>query len=222
MGQDLELKWTDLPVDPDLTLKTILDVHADQIFEHGCLNGDPHPGNILLSPDGTLGLIDFGQVKLLTLEERLLYATLIVGLAENDQFKIVQTYKQMGVRTKRNTPSILAKWARILNDRDDAALLEGYNFQEYMEILNKRDPILTAPEAFVIVQRAGVLLRGCGYALGRQLSLAKAWAPHARRLLAKHRGVVKISCLGEKAPNAIVARPTMSVASLYAVLAILA
>ncbi len=25
-------------------------------------NGDPHPGNILLCPDGRVGLIDYGQV----------------------------------------------------------------------------------------------------------------------------------------------------------------
>lgn len=28
----------------------------------GAFNGDPHPGNILLMPDGKLGLIDYGQV----------------------------------------------------------------------------------------------------------------------------------------------------------------
>jgi predicted unusual protein kinase regulating ubiquinone biosynthesis (AarF/ABC1/UbiB family) len=39
----------------------MLDVHADEIFNHGVFNGDPHPGNILLMPDGRLGLIDYGQ-----------------------------------------------------------------------------------------------------------------------------------------------------------------
>ena len=34
-------------------------------------NGDPHAGNILLLPDGRLGLIDYGQVKYLTEKERL-------------------------------------------------------------------------------------------------------------------------------------------------------
>lgn len=29
----------------------------------GAFNGDPHPGNILLTPDGKLGLIDYGQAS---------------------------------------------------------------------------------------------------------------------------------------------------------------
>jgi aarF domain-containing kinase len=51
-----------MPVDPSVMLKWLLEVHADQLFKYGVLNGDPHPGNVLLMPDGRLGLIDFGQV----------------------------------------------------------------------------------------------------------------------------------------------------------------
>ena len=36
------------------------------IFEDGFYHADPHPGNILLRPDGKMGLIDFGQCKRLT------------------------------------------------------------------------------------------------------------------------------------------------------------
>jgi hypothetical protein len=35
-----------------VTLDKLLMVYADQILEHGCLNCDPHPGNVLLMPDG--------------------------------------------------------------------------------------------------------------------------------------------------------------------------
>lgn len=40
-------------------------VHGHQIFVDGAFNGDPHPGNILLTPDGKLGLIDYGQARAL-------------------------------------------------------------------------------------------------------------------------------------------------------------
>lgn len=38
-------------------------VHGHQIFVDGAFNGDPHPGNILLTPDGKLVLIDYGQAS---------------------------------------------------------------------------------------------------------------------------------------------------------------
>ena len=55
-----------------------------------------------------------------------------------------------------------------------------------MEELQRRDAIKTVPEAFITVQRATVLLRGCGIALGAQVSIAQAWAPAARALLERH------------------------------------
>jgi hypothetical protein len=45
----------------------------------------------LLLPDGRLGLIDYGQVKRLTLKERLCYAKLICALAREDRAAIVST-----------------------------------------------------------------------------------------------------------------------------------
>jgi aarF domain-containing kinase len=183
--------WSALPVDPWHTLCKLIDVYADQIFEHGCLNCDPHPGNVLLMPDGRLGLIDFGQVKTLTLEERVLYARLIVALADGDVFSIVEAYKAMGVRTQRNTPAVLQAWATILNDRDDAAVLEGHNYQSYMEELNRRDPILEAPTTFVLVQRASCLLRGCAIVLGHPVSLAEKFKGKALELLARYPDVAR-------------------------------
>jgi aarF domain-containing kinase len=53
-------------VDLSHLLRVLCDVHAHQIFQGGAFNGDPHPGNILLQPDGKLGLIDYGQVRSFT------------------------------------------------------------------------------------------------------------------------------------------------------------
>eukprot|EP00899_Mesostigma_viride_P019713 jgi/Mesvir1/27743/Mv07434-RA.3 len=59
----LEYKWTPVPINLGAVLDLLLHVHAHEIFVDGVFNGDPHPGNILLMPDGRLGLIDYGQVS---------------------------------------------------------------------------------------------------------------------------------------------------------------
>ena len=57
-------------------------------------------GNVLLlgADEGRpqLGLIDYGQVKFLSKEDRLLFAKLILALADNDKKKIVQLMKEAG------------------------------------------------------------------------------------------------------------------------------
>ena len=46
-------------------------------------------------------------MKALTLDDRVLYARLIVALADHDSFAIVEAYKAMGIKTKHDTPAIL-------------------------------------------------------------------------------------------------------------------
>ena len=38
-------------------------LYGAMIFEHGFFHGDPHPGNLLVLPDGRIGLLDFGLCK---------------------------------------------------------------------------------------------------------------------------------------------------------------
>ena len=111
-----ELERTEPAVHLGATLELLCKVHGNEIFEHGAFylfhhpfsphllfvyngftisfnsgsfNGDPHPGNILLLKDGRLGLIDYGQVKTMTLSERVIYAKLIVALARDDREQVL-------------------------------------------------------------------------------------------------------------------------------------
>ena len=43
-----------------------------------CNAGDCHPGNVLLLPDGRLGLIDYGQVKAMSTEQRIVYGPILM------------------------------------------------------------------------------------------------------------------------------------------------
>lgn len=52
------------------------------MLSSGLFHADAHPGNIMVLPKGVVGLIDYGQSKQLTDRERLLFARLVVALAE--------------------------------------------------------------------------------------------------------------------------------------------
>jgi ubiquinone biosynthesis protein len=53
-------------------------------FERGVFYADPHPGNLLIQQDGSLGVIDFGKVGRFTPEARRRVADMLVAIARRD------------------------------------------------------------------------------------------------------------------------------------------
>lgn len=155
----------------------------------GAFNGDPHPGNILLLADGRLGLIDYGQVKRMIVEERVKYAKLMLAHARGDKAEVIRLhFNEIGVRTKRNDPEIGYLMSSFYNDRDTADVCQGMNIPEFMDWMEARDPMVQLSEAFLFASRVNVMLRGMGKAFGLQLRMSKIWEKEASDFL-KSQGV---------------------------------
>ncbi|XP_040373157.1 aarF domain-containing protein kinase 1 isoform X1 [Rosa chinensis] len=81
--------------------KVLLEMFAEMIFIHGFLHGDPHPGNILVSPEGQNGfslvLLDHGIYKQLNDKFRLDYCQLWKALILLDSKKLQHLGEQFGV-----------------------------------------------------------------------------------------------------------------------------
>ncbi len=56
----------------------------EQVLKHGFFHADPHPGNIFVLADGTLGLIDFGAVGRLDAIQRTAVVDMMAGLVRQD------------------------------------------------------------------------------------------------------------------------------------------
>ncbi|HWC33584.1 MAG TPA: AarF/UbiB family protein [Mycobacteriales bacterium] len=60
----------------------LFDAYLDQILVEGFFHADPHPGNVLLTPDHRLGLIDLGMVARITPEMRDRLLRLLIAFGE--------------------------------------------------------------------------------------------------------------------------------------------
>ena len=78
------LRSANTPADPD-ELRTaagaLLESFMIQLLQVGIFHADPHPGNVLIQPGGTLGLLDFGSVGRLDPFQRRALAQALVALA---------------------------------------------------------------------------------------------------------------------------------------------
>lgn len=170
-------------------MDTLIRVHGHEIFADGAFNGDPHPGNVLLMPDGRLGLIDYGQVKRMTVSDRIMYAKLIIALSRDDRDEVVRIAREeSGFSTKFSNNDVTFRSMAFFHCRDTEDVLGGLNVSEFMEWMEKEDPVQNINDEFVMVGRVSLLLRGLANAFGIKVRISDYWCVEADKFL-KSQGI---------------------------------
>eukprot|EP00977_Amphora_coffeiformis_P013491 scaffold3571_cov176-Amphora_coffeaeformis.AAC.7 len=168
-------------------IDALFDVHGHQIFNLGCFNADAHPGNILVIDDDNglnrrpkLGLIDFGQCKRLTRQERAQVARLLVAVANNEtDDTIAAAFRDLGVRTKNDNTEFLAKFAKLM-----FGPLQSYHLDHsWHRALHKQDAVTYFPNQLSMVYRTSMLLRGLAVSLQLNPSVGDLWKAHAQEAI---------------------------------------
>ncbi|HET6793088.1 MAG TPA: AarF/ABC1/UbiB kinase family protein, partial [Acidimicrobiales bacterium] len=85
-----------LDVDGAALADALFAVYLDQIFVHGFFHADPHPGNVLVTDDGRLALVDLGMVGMLRTEVRTQLIKLVLALAEGRADDVAGVLVQLG------------------------------------------------------------------------------------------------------------------------------
>jgi ubiquinone biosynthesis protein len=75
---------------------TLLQTFLHQMLEEGVYHADPHPGNVMLTHDGALALIDFGATGRLDGSERTALRDLLAGITTRDADAVAQAILQVG------------------------------------------------------------------------------------------------------------------------------
>ena len=128
------------------------------IFEHDFFHGDPHPGNLLVLPDGRIGLLDFGLCKELPPGFARLVAQMMVSAMIGDSARGARTPpRQLGFDTSALRPEHLRPMMlMMLGDSDGETGL--------FDILGE-SALRRIPEDFALVARTLVLLNGLSHRL---------------------------------------------------------
>jgi hypothetical protein len=162
-------------------LKTLVHVHGIQMILSGTYNADPHPGNILLLPDGRLGLLDYGMVGKLSQKDRETVAETIVALSDNDKAATAKLYRENG---KDVDDAVLHRFASFHFDKIDLSplTLDNGEKMDIMEVFRSNRE-KTVPTWVEEGRRLGGLLVGVSAQAARPISLAKEWRSIAKQAL---------------------------------------
>lgn len=140
-------------------------------------------------PDGRLGLIDYGQFKRMTVDDRIIFAKLVLALHRDDKPEIVRIMTdEIGLKTKYMNEDVIYRMAAFWNDRDTDDILQGLNVHTFMEHMEATDPTVQVNDEFIMVARVSILLRGIANAFALRLKVSDYWKHEAEAFL-KSQGI---------------------------------
>lgn len=181
------LSTPDPAVDRRLLARRIAQGFMKQFFEIGMFHGDPHPGNLLIEPPATIGLIDFGLTGRIDdiMLEHLVIA--LVGAFNKEPEVIVEVLADMNVLGERTDQAQLRRELLELIEKYYGLPLHRFDMQtlfyEITDLIRRND--VTLPREFVLFGKSLVAVGGVCLQLDPELDLVVLVKPRLKALLAE-------------------------------------
>jgi predicted unusual protein kinase regulating ubiquinone biosynthesis (AarF/ABC1/UbiB family) len=163
-----------------------------QLLEEGFFHADPHPGNLLVSADGRLTVIDFGMVGSLRAAARIPLRTFLYGFVRRDIGLMADAFQQLGFLRQGAEPLDLERiigtgmdyfLTKDFKRVDEQTMVETLRFvKEYVS----RQP-LQMPTEYAFLGRAVSILSGVLAKLQPDIDYLEAVRPAVRKWIEERR-----------------------------------
>lgn len=165
-------------------LRTVVEVYAQMMLIDGLFHADPHPGNLLVSPTGTLVLLDFGMVVRVERETRVRLIETILAAVRKDVDGVIAGFYELGVldpEVDRGTVRDAARALMSIAFTPDAAPRQVQRIVNEVMATFYRWPIML-PSEFVYLGRAAALAEGIALRYDPAFNAVQFASPVIRRM----------------------------------------
>jgi ubiquinone biosynthesis protein len=169
--------------------RRVASMGADAIFkmafEDGFFHGDPHPGNLILTPKGDLALLDFGMVGYMSRGDIEALSRLFIAVIQRDAAAALRGLESLGVRYATEVRGDLERDLReFFNKYSGLSVGEVTLGQALSELISlARRYRLRVPPVFPLLTKALVTAEGLARAIDPTINVYEVAQPYARRLL---------------------------------------
>lgn len=190
-------------VDKQKIVEEITRAYAHQIYVDGFFNGDPHPGNFLVSKEAPHRpvLLDFGLTKKLSSSVKQALSKMFLASAEGDHVALLSAFSEMGLKLRLDMPEqameVTSVFFRSSTPASEAqqtlkSLSEQREknmkvIQEKMQLNQKEvkrfNPVDAFPGDIVIFARVLNLLRGLSSTMNTRIAYLDIMRPFAESVL---------------------------------------
>lgn len=190
-------------IDKQNIVEEITRAYAHQIYVDGFFNGDPHPGNFLVSKEAPHRpiLLDFGLTKKLSSSMKHALAKMFLASAEGDHVALLSAFSEMGLRLRLDMPEQVMEITSVFFRSSTPATEAQQNLkslaeqreknmkaiQEKLQLNQKEvkrfNPVDAFPGDIVIFGRVLNLLRGLSSTMNVRIVYMDIMKPFAEAVL---------------------------------------
>ncbi|XP_072995694.1 uncharacterized protein [Typha latifolia] len=161
--------------------------YLKQLLDTGFFHADPHPGNMIRTPEGKLAILDFGLVTKLTDDQKYGMIEAIAHLIHRDYDAIVKDFVKLDfIPEGVNLGPILPVLAKVFDQALEGGGAKNINFQELASDLAQItfDYPFRIPPYFALIIRAIGVLEGIALVGNPDFAIVDEAYPYvAQRLL---------------------------------------
>jgi ubiquinone biosynthesis protein len=174
-------------IDPVEVARAGADTYLNMIFNHGFYHADPHPGNIIITDDGSMGLLDFGMVGRISEQLREDIEAMLVAIVNQDVPMLTTLIKRVGRCPMDLNEAALSNDVADFVGQYSTQVISHFDMSgaltDFMDLVRRFD-ILLPSEASMLI-KVLVTLEGTGRLLNPEFSLMEIMKPFQRMLVLK-------------------------------------
>jgi ubiquinone biosynthesis protein len=166
----------------------VFESYLQQIFEDGFFHGDPHPGNLLVTPTGQVAFLDFGIIGVLRPERREIFIKLLFGLVDADVELVMDCYRKLGIPIRDEDLEAFKDETYYILQEYQSFEIRQFDFRQIMvqipDVLRRYH--LQVPLSLMQMIKVIMMNIDIGRLLDPGFNFASRVEPYLSRILRKH------------------------------------
>lgn len=175
--------------------RTLAQCFFDQVFDYSVFHADPHPGNIFITKNKKIALLDFGIVGILDEDLKNKIEDIFVAMIQKDKESLVKRFIDLGiVQESVDIESLKKDLSKHWGGYYDITLKQirmGSFFYDTFLLTKKYK--MKFPSSFVLLLKAMLTTEGLGRDLDPDFNFVRVCKPTIKKILNKKKSPMYIA-----------------------------
>lgn len=185
-------------IDKSDLARRIINFYCKQIFEDGVYHADPHPGNIIISEQGQICMVDFGAIATVSPTMRKGLTLFVEGIIKRDTRILSEAIKMMGFVAKNDDSETLDKVVEYFYSKITSIRIQSFKnldisqFQQLSDLIELKrmnisfrelTTLFAIPREWILLERTMLLLMGLTANLDEHLNPVEIVVPYVEKFI---------------------------------------